>query len=79
MSEKISVVTDSIASLPPDLAKEKNIDVIPAVITFQDESFQDGVDIGMEEFIELLKKSSKLPTTAAPALGDYITVYKKHP
>jgi len=30
MSEKISVVTDSIASLPPDLAKEKNIDVIPA-------------------------------------------------
>lgn len=79
MLKEISVVTDSTASLPPDLAKEKNIDVIPAVITFKDKSFRDGVDIGMEEFMRLLKESPTLPTTAAPALGDYITVYQRHP
>lgn len=79
MSKEISVVTDSIASLPPGLAKEKNIDVIPAILTFKDKSFRDGVDIGMEEFLKLLEESPTLPTTAAPALVDYITVYKKHP
>lgn len=56
MSEKISVVTDSTASLPRELAIERNIDVIPAVITFKDKSFRDGVDIGMDEFMKLLKK-----------------------
>jgi len=79
MKIETAVVTDSIASLPPDLAKKKNIDIIPAIITFQDKSFRDGVDIGMEEFMRLLKESSVLPTTAAPALGDYITVYQRHP
>lgn len=77
--EAIKVVTDSTASLPPDLAKGKNIDIIPAIITFKDRSFRDGVDIGMEEFMRLLKESPVLPTTAAPVLGDYITVYQQHP
>lgn len=79
MSKEISVVIDSVSSLPPDLAKEKNIDIIPAIITFKDRSFRDGVNIGMDEFMRLLEESSVLPTTAAPSLGDYITVYEKHP
>ncbi len=79
MKIETAIVTDSIASLPPELAREKKIDIIPAIITFKDRSFRDGVDIGMEEFMRLLKESSVLPTTAAPALGEYIKVYERHP
>lgn len=79
MSKEISVITDSTASIPPNLAKEKDIDVIPAIITFEDESFRDGVDIGMEEFMRRLKESPALPTTAAPSTHEFITHYKQHP
>lgn len=79
MKIETAIVTDSTASLPRQLAEEKNIDVIPVIITFKDKSFRDGVDIGMEEFMRLLKESSALPTTGAPALVEYIKVYKKYP
>ena len=79
MKIETAIVTDSIASLPPELAREKKIDIIPAIITFQDKSFRDGVDIGMEEFMRLLKESLTLPTTAAPSLREYIKVYEQYP
>jgi len=78
MTKEISIVTDSTASIPPGLATEKDIDVIPAIITSENTSYRDGVDIGMKEFMKLLEKST-LPTTAAPAPGQYIEVYERHP
>ncbi|MCY3748678.1 MAG: DegV family protein, partial [Chloroflexi bacterium] len=40
----IQVVTDSTASLPPELAAELGITVIPTHVSFGTTSYRDGVD-----------------------------------
>jgi len=79
MTKEISIVTESTSSIPRKLAEEKGIDVIPAIITFGNESFRDEVDIGMDEFMKRLKESTALPTTAGPSPGEVITTYQRHP
>ena len=79
MLKETSVVTDSTASIPPSLAQEKNIDVVPALITFGNITYRDGVDLEMQKFMEMLKEASVLPTTAAPSPQEFITCYKRHP
>jgi DegV family protein with EDD domain len=78
MAEKIHIVTDSTASLSPKIAKELGIGVIPAAITFGDKTYLDGVDIGMEKFMEMLTTTSEIPTTGAPSLEEYFKIYRKN-
>jgi len=79
MLERISVITDSTASLPQKLVKEQGIDVVPALITFGNDTYRDGIDIGMEKFMRMLVTAPALPTTGAPSLQEYYKIYQKHP
>ena len=66
----INIVTDSTSDIPPDIARELNITVIPVHVIFGEESFDDGVTITREEFYRRLKTSSKScppPPPPAPA------------
>ncbi|MHB1133201.1 MAG: DegV family protein, partial [Chloroflexota bacterium] len=73
----ISIVTDSTANLPPELARQHHIEVIPLQVLFGKESFLDGVDLGTEEFYERLKAAPALPTTSQPSAGQFVRVYKR--
>jgi DegV family protein with EDD domain len=62
----VKIITDTTAGLPVETARRYNIPVIPQVIVFGEESYLEGIEIDKATFMERLKTSNELPTTAAP-------------
>jgi len=73
----VKVVTDSVADLPPQVAEELGITVVPLHVRFGEEVFRDGVDLTSEQFYERLRHSQFLPVTSVPAPADYSSAYNK--
>ena len=73
---RIALVTDSTASLPPELAEQLNIHVIPAQVIFAGQTYRDGIDLTSAEFYEKLRAAPELPTTSQPSAGDFAKLYR---
>jgi DegV family protein with EDD domain len=73
----IRIVTDSTADLPPKLAKELGITVVPIYVRFGEEVYRDGVDISEDEFYQRLEKTTVHPSTVQPGPQDFLEVYRK--
>ncbi|MDH5200415.1 MAG: DegV family protein [Candidatus Bathyarchaeota archaeon] len=71
------MVTDSTADLPPSLAEELGITVVPLLVLFGHEALRDGIDLTTEEFFERLTVSTQLPRTSQPSIGDFQEVYQR--
>ena len=71
----IRIVTDSSADLPPELALQWDITVIPCNVIVDDVSYKDGIEISAEEFYHRLTTGQRLPTTAQPSVADFQTAY----
>jgi DegV family protein with EDD domain len=69
----VKVVTDSSADIPPEMARELDITVIPLYIRFGNEVYRDGIDITASQFYDKLSRS--LPRTSIPSPGDIAKVY----
>ncbi len=68
---RVAIVTDSTACLPPNLASELGIEVIPLFLAFGEQVYQDGMGVSAAEFYETLRAAKQPPTTSAPAPGVY--------
>ena len=77
MSKKIVVVTDSSAYLPAEVIGELPIAVIPLWLMWDEESYQDGIDIHPTEFYQRLKDSKTLPTSSQPSAQEFGVFFKK--
>lgn len=76
--DKVAIVTDSSASIPPELIKQYDIKAVSLLLHLEGETYKDRVDIKTPaELFELVKKSSQFPTTAAPPPGEYVEVYRQ--
>lgn len=73
----IAVVTDSCASIPPDLVESLRIEVVPYYIHVGEETLRDLVDVSHDEFFQWLPTAHKLPTTANPGPGDYLDAFER--
>lgn len=74
---RVAIVTDSASDLPPDVAREAGITVVPLIVSFGDESFKAGVELSTEAFWErMLAPSAPFPTTAAASPGDFQVTYQ---
>jgi DegV family protein with EDD domain len=73
----IRIVTDSTCDLPPDLVLRYGILVVPAVLNLEGKSYRDGVDISRADYYARLPGLKALPTTAAPATGEFEAVYRE--
>jgi DegV family protein with EDD domain len=71
----VKLVTDSASDVPPEVAKELDISVIPLHIQFGTETYRDRIDLTAEEFYDRLQHSSVLPSTAAPSPGMFAEVF----
>jgi len=60
----LAFVTDSTAYIPNELSKACNITVVPQILIWGDQTYQDGVDIQPGEFYARLKTDKAMPTTA---------------
>ncbi|WP_195988744.1 DegV family protein [Clostridium sp. D53t1_180928_C8] len=76
--EKIKIITDSTLDLPSDLIKEKDIEVLPLLINFGEESYLDGVEINTKDMLERIKKDNVLPTTAQVTPNRFEEAFKKY-
>jgi DegV family protein with EDD domain len=72
----IRIVTDSAADLPPELAQQRNITVVPCYVISDDVTYRDGVDILPDQFYQQLVSNPRLPTTAQPSAADFQSVYQ---
>ena len=73
----VHIITDTTSCISAKTAEELHIPLIPQVINFGEESFLEGVDISLDEFMKRLKSSINLPKTAAPPVEQFVNVFKR--
>jgi len=73
---RVKIVTDSTADIPPEIARDLDIEVVPLYVHFGDDVYRDGVDLTPQEFFEMLAKSPHHPRTSQPSPGEFLEVYK---
>jgi DegV family protein with EDD domain len=73
----IKIVTDSTADLPPALAEELGITVVPLYVRFGNETYRDRVDITEDEFYQRLMNDPVHPSTSQPTPQDFANVYRE--
>jgi DegV family protein with EDD domain len=73
----VRVVTDSACDLPPELASELGIRVVPLTIRFGDQEFVDRQDLTPTEFWARCASSPVLPETSAPSAGAFETAFRE--
>jgi DegV family protein with EDD domain len=63
----VKIITDSVADVPPAVAAELGITVVPLNFVFEGVTYRDGVDITTEDFYKKLEDKRFLPTTSTPS------------
>ena len=76
--EKIKIITDSTLDLPSDIIKEKDIEVLPLLINFGEESYLDGLEINTKEMLDRIERENILPTTAQVTPNRFEKIFKKY-
>ena len=72
----IRIITDSTCDLFKKLIKEFNIEIIPLYVTFNDDSYKDGIEINSEKLYEEVDKRKMLPKTSAAPMLDFMNYFK---
>jgi DegV family protein with EDD domain len=62
----VHFIADTTSCLSESFARYHHIPIIPQVITFDDESFLEGLELSYASFMERLQAARDLPKTAAP-------------
>ena len=73
----VRIVTDSACDLPAEVADDMGIEIVPLSIRFGDEELIDREELSVAEFWNRCVNMSTLPETAAPAPGQFETVFRR--
>ena len=73
----VGIVTDSVADLPPHVAEQFGITVVPLVVRFGTDVYRDGLDLNPDQFYEKLKTCKILPVTSVPSPAAFADAYDK--
>jgi DegV family protein with EDD domain len=73
----VAIVTDSTAYIPQDLVDEFNISVVPQILIWAEETFEDGVDIQPDEFYDRLKTAKVMPTSSQVTVASFQKIFTK--
>jgi len=73
----VAIVTDSVADLPPQVAEEFGITVVPLVVRFGTDLYRDSLDLSPDQFYEKLRTNKALPATSVPPPAAFADAYNK--
>jgi DegV family protein with EDD domain len=74
----IKIVTDSTSYLPPDEIERLDIRIVPLNVHFGDDQvFQEGITINIDQFYAMLAAAPELPTTSQPSPGQFLDVFSE--
>ena len=71
----ISVVTDSVASIPADIVAEMGLSVVSLYIN-DGETNQRELDMDVEAFYDRLKDMRELPTSSQPSVEEILSAFR---
>ena len=66
----VRIMTDSVADLPPQVAEELGIAIVPLNVRFGEKVYRDGIDLTAEQFYDRLAHSEVMPVTS-PVIGTH--------
>jgi DegV family protein with EDD domain len=73
----VAIVTDSAANLPPEIAQELGIRVVPMYLTFGEEVYRDGADLTPADFYERLVHDRVPASTSTPSPDDFLEAFRR--
>ena len=73
----VRIVTDSACDLPAEVADKMGIEIVPLSIRFGEDEFIDREQLNVAEFWNRCVNMATLPETAAPAPGQFESVYRR--
>lgn len=73
----VMIVTDSTAYIPQELVDALPIRIVPQTLVWDQETFQDGIDILPEAFYERLKTARVMPTTAQVSPKTFFNTFQE--
>lgn len=75
---KIKLIVDSTCDLEPEYLEKHDIEVIPLFVSFDNETFLDGVEIQVPQMYQKVDALGKLPKTAARNAEVYLETFKTY-
>lgn len=76
MSNKVSIVTDTIASVPPELVERYGISIVPFHVILGGKDYGEE-EVDREQFRIWNRDKDNLPTTSAPSIGEILDVWRR--
>ena len=76
--EKIKIITDSTSDLPQELYDKYDIEVLPVVINFGEESYLDRIDINAEMLLKRMETEKEFPTTGQIIPNRFMDCFNKY-
>jgi len=73
----VRIVTDSNADVPPNIASELGIAVVPNYIYFGQEVIRDGIDLTPQAFFGKMAGSPCHPRTTHPPVSEFVGTYQQ--
>ncbi|AII59819.1 fatty acid-binding protein DegV [Dehalococcoides mccartyi CG4] len=73
----VKIITDSTSDIPPEMATNMGITVIPLTVSFGNEHFLDNVTLKPDEFYRRLSQSGIYPQTTQPSPAVFKDNYEK--
>jgi len=73
----IKIVTDSAADIPPSLAHELGIEIVPLRLHINNQIYRAGLDISSEEFYELLQSNTCDIAVSSPGVLVFEHLYRR--
>ena len=75
---KIKLISDSTCDLSLQLLKQHDIDIVPLLVNFNEDSYRDLIDLNTPKMYELVEKHKILPKTSAASPGAFFEVFNKY-
>jgi len=73
----LKIVMDSAGEIPEEWRTEYDVHVIPVNIHFENQMYQQGVDLSNDEFYRLADKTGVIPKTSQPTPQQFVEFYKR--
>jgi len=70
------IITDSTAYLPSSFVNKYGVQVIPLNVHFNDNVFQEDIDLSNSYYYDLLRKEPIFPLTSQPPAGKFLKIFE---
>ncbi|QIL46561.1 DegV family protein [Vagococcus coleopterorum] len=72
---KTAIITDSTAFLSEELKNNPNLFIVPIPVIVDGKIYNEGIDIELGAYYELLNNSKEFPTTSQPSIGEVLEMF----